>query len=136
MEEIPMTEIWFVDIKKYIYDTLDTYFPLKQKWLKKVIIRNFESVAKEQRPFIAFSSIWGRTNNFWIRNESFQIDVFSESIEQWENIKDIVIDLLNRRNFKGIKSQLTRTWPDGSDEKTWFCRLVMDFEFVFKDMKY
>lgn len=136
MEEIPMTEIWFIDIKKYIYDTLNTYFPLKQKWLKKVIIRNFESVAKEQRPFISFSSIWGSTNSIWIRSEAFQIDIFSENIEQGEAIKDIVVDLLNRRNFKWIKSKLSRSWPDGSDEKTWFCRHVLDFDFVFKDMKY
>lgn len=136
MEEIPMTELWFVDITKYVYDSLATYIPLLEKWMQKVIVRTW-SVAKEPRPFIAFSSIWWPISNWlWIRGELFQIEIYSWSFEEWEKIRDIVVDLFNRRNFKWIRSELTRAGPNWSNEETWFSRHVLDFNFVFKDMKY
>lgn len=135
MEEIPITEVWFVDIEKYVYDTLTTYVPLLQKGTS-VIMRKHFNVFKEQKPFIHPHYIWGNTNSIWIRSELFQIDIFADNMQEWKNIKDIVVDLFNRRNFKWIKSKLVRTWPDESDEKTGLFSCNMDFDFVFKDMKY
>lgn len=132
-----MTELWFVDITKYVYDTLKNYVPLLEQWVEKVIIRKFESVAKEARPFITFSSMWWPvSNSLWIRSETFEFEIYTESFEQWSKIKDILVDLFNRRNFKGIRSKLLRTWPSWSDEKTGYSRHMVDIDFVFKDMKY
>jgi len=133
--EIPKNEIWFIDIKKYIYDTVSSYHPLLEKWLKKVILRTFENVSREERPFICINDLWGSTDSVWIRSVWINFEIYASSMEEGEILKDILIDLFNRRNVKWIRSRLETDigwWMD----KNWLTRHLLDFEFIFKDMKY
>lgn len=134
--DIPKNELWMIDIQKYLYDIISNYVPLLQKWLKKVIIRNLENVSKENRPFICINSYGWRTDSRWIRTEVYMYEVYAENIEQWESLRDILIDLFNRRNIRWIRSRLTNTWPNGVDEKTWLSRHLLFFEYVFIDSKF
>lgn len=137
MTEIPMTELWFIDIRKYVYDSLVNYVPLIQKiWTDNVHIWDQEDILKVSTPFVSIFSLYWNTNSLGIRNQNFQIDVLAKSVEDAEAIKDIVIDLFNRRNFKWIKSKLTMIWPDMSKPELWRFRQILRFDFIFKDMKF
>lgn len=137
MTEIPMTELWFVDIRKYVYDTLVNYVPLIQKiWTNNVHIWDQNDMSKVPVPYVCISGTWWNTNSTGIRNQSYQIDVMAKSVEDAEAVKDIIIDLFNRRNFKWIKSKLTMIWPDMSRPEAWIFRQILRFDFIFKDMKF
>lgn len=136
MTEIPMTELWFVDIRKYVYDTLVNYVPLIQKiWTNNVHIWD-HNISKVPLPYVCISANWWNTNSIGIRNQGYQIDVLAKSVEDAEVVKDIIIDLFNRRNFKWIKSKLTMIWPDMSRPEAWIFRQILRFDFIFKDMKF
>jgi hypothetical protein len=135
---LPKTELWFIDIKKIIYDTLKNYTLLIEKlWTTdwRVIIRNVQDVSNTQTPFITFQQVWSRTNAIWIRTAVFQFDVWSKNLQEGEEIKDIVVNLFNRANIWGIKSILQRE-SENSEDKTKLNRHSLDFQFTFKDMKY
>lgn len=137
MTEIPITELWFVDIRKYVYDTLVNYLPLIQKiGTNNVHIWDQNDMSKVPIPYVSVLSMTWNTNSLGIRNQNFQIDVLAKSVEEAEVVKDIVIDLFNRRNFKWIKSKLTMIWPDMSKPEQWLFRQILRFDFVFKDMKF
>lgn len=137
MTEIPITELWFVDIRKYVYDTLVNYLPLIQKiWTNNVHIWDQNDMSKVPTPYISVLSMTWNTNSLGVRNQNFQIDVLAKSVEDAEAVKDIVIDLFNRRNFKWIKSKLTMIWPDMSKPEQWLFRQILRFEFIFKDSKF
>lgn len=137
MTEIPITELWFVDIRKYVYDTLVNYLPLIQKiWTNNVHIWDQNDMSKVPTPYISVLSMTWNTNSLGIRNQNFQIDILAKSVEDAEAVKDIVIDLFNRRNFKWIKSKLTMIWPDMSKPEQWLFRQILRFEFIFKDSKF
>lgn len=134
---IPRWELWFIDIKKYIFDSLNLYVPLIQKiWTNNVHIWKKNNISKIQPPFVALTRIWWSTDSLWLRNEMFQIDVISETAEEAEVIKDIVVDLFNRRNFKWVRSKLALIWPDMSRPKISRYRQILRFDFYFKDMAY
>lgn len=136
MTEIPTTELWFVDIRKYVYDTLINYVPLIEKiWTNNVHIRDHD-ISKLPLPFVSVVGDWWTTDSRWVRNHSFQIDILDKSVENAEVVRDIIIDLFNRRNFKWIKSKLTMIWPDMSRPQKWIFRQILRFDFVFKDMKF
>lgn len=136
MTEIPMTELWFIDIRKYVYDTLVNYVPLIQKiWTNNVHIWD-HNISKVPLPYVCISANWWNTNSIGIRNQGYQIDVLAKSVEDAEAVKDIIIDLFNRRNFKWIKSKLTMIWPDMSRPEAWIFRQILRFDFIFKDMKF
>lgn len=78
----------------------------------------------------------GRSNKVWIRSHSVQIDSYAKSIEEVDDIKEIIIDLFNRSDFKWIKSNLKIDYWNKTPAKKWMKRNTLDFEFVFKDMKY
>lgn len=137
MTEIPITELWFVDIRKYVYDSLLNYVPLIQKiWTNNVHIWDQNDMSKVPTPYISVLSMTWNTNSLGIRNQNFQIDILAKSVEDAEAVKDIVIDLFNRRNFKWIKSKLTMIWPDMSKPEQWLFRQILRFEFIFKDSKF
>ncbi len=137
MTEIPITELWFVDIRKYVYDTLVNYVPLIQKiWTNNVHIWDQNDMSKVPVPYVCISGSWWNTNSIGIRNQGYQIDVLAKSVEDAEAVKDIIIDLFNRRNFKWIKSKLTMIWPDMSRPEAWIFRQILRFDFIFKDMKF
>ncbi len=134
---IPKTELWFIDIKKYVYDSLVTYVPLLEIiGNDSVYFRPNDTIYDKNKPMVCISESGGNTDFKWIRNQVYQIDVLAESVEVAEKIKYIIVDLFNRRNFKGIRSKLFRTWPDMSNTKKWIFREILFFEFVFKDMKF
>lgn len=134
---IPKTELWFIDIKKYVYDSMATYVPLLEViWVESIFFRPDDTIYDKKKPIVSISESWGNVDFKWIRNQTYQIDVWATSVEEAEKIKYIIVDLFNRRNFKWIKSILTGTWPDMSNPKKWFFREILFFKFVFKDMKY
>jgi len=138
MADLPTTELWFIDIRKYVYDTLVNYVPL----IEKIGTNNVyfwdtnNSIAKKTRPFVSITQLWWNINSIWIREQEYQIDIFWTSLEQSGDTRDIIIDLLNRRYVNEVRSKLIRLRPDQSDEKLWIVRQSMDFLFVFKDMKF
>lgn len=137
MTEIPLTELWFIDIRKYVYDSLINYVPLIQKiWTNNVHIWDQNDISKTTLPFVSITNLSWNTDTRGVRNQTFQIDVLANSIENAENVKDIIVDLFNRRNFKGIKSKLIQIWPDMSHPTKWVFRQILRFNFVFKDMKF
>lgn len=134
---IQYTEVWFIDLKTNIYDRLVNYIPLIEKiWVKNVHISwTWKDLSKEDK-FVSFD-VWGwRTNKIGIRSHSVQIDSYAKSIEEVDNIKEIIIDLFNRSNFKWIKSNLKIDYWSKTPARKWIKRNTLDFEFIFKDMKY
>jgi hypothetical protein len=133
------TNIWFVDIKKYLFDLLKSNEKLLDKFWGstegRIILRNIQDISLTPLPFITFQQIWSRTNNIWIRSVTFQFDIYSDFIEEWEEIHDIIVDLFNRRKNDWISSKIERE-DQGVEQKTWFIRHSLDFQFVFKDIKY
>lgn len=137
MADIPTTELWFVDIRKYVYDTLVNYVPLIQKiWEKNVHIWDENNISKKPKPFVSIATISWNTDARWLRSHVYQIDVLTKTVEDAESIKDIIIDLFNRRNFWGIRSKLVEIWPDMSKPGIWSFRQILRFRFTFKDMKF
>lgn len=137
MTDVPKNELWMVDIKKYIYEIVKNYYPILQKVKRDSIFYTMTKKFKEiEKPMILITDIWWSTNSVWVRNQSFQFDVYAYSIEEVENIQYLLIDLFNRRNLDWIRSSFDKNWPDMSNEKTWLFRRILMFDFVFKDMKF
>ncbi len=133
---LPKTELWFIDVRKYVFDSLSKYVSLIQKigsW--KVFIFDY-NMSKEEPPFVVIQTLSDRTDYRWIRTYYIQIDIYDKTIERSEEIKDIIIDLFNRRNFHWISSKLESIWPDTSNPKKWRFRQILRFNFVVKDMKF
>lgn len=134
---ISFTNAWFVDIKKFIYDKLSTNpLIIDEIWENNVFLKDDWSDLFNKNKFIFFGIISETTNSFWIRNCSVQIDLYSESIEKTDNIKEIIINLFNRSNYKGIKSLLVNDLWNKIPARKWLVRNTLNFDFVFKDMKY
>lgn len=133
---IPLTNRWFIDLRKYIFDSLVNFSDLTTLiWANNVYVREIEDIASKPKPFVSITSISWNVDIAWIRTWVYQIDIWAESVEQSEDIRDVIIDLFNRRNYLGIKSKLNFIWPDMSDEKTKLFRQIVEFDFVFKDQK-
>lgn len=135
---IEHSELWFIDIRKYIYDRFTNYVNLIQKiwWPENIKSRDEESIKWIDKPFISYSHIWWSTNNLWIRKDSFQIDIWATNIEEFEEIKDLVVWLFNRSKDDVVKSQLVNIWPDMSNPEKNLFRKPLTFKFVFKDQKF
>ena len=134
---IKYTEVGFIDIKLYIYDRLKNYVPLIEKvWTNNVFIKWNGDDLKDKDKFLHFWIIGSNTNKFWIRSSLVQIDCYAKSVEEVDNIKEIIIDLFNRRNFQWIKSILKSDYWNKTPSRKWISRATLDFDFVFKDMKY
>lgn len=132
---LPTTQTWFIDIRKYIYDTLMNYLPLRQKIGRHIyVVEPLGDFPHAEEPFVFFTKNSDVVHR-WIRTYSCQFDVYTKTREEAEEIRDIIIDLFNRRNYKWIRSSLILIWPDMSNPKAWYYREIFDFEFVFKDFK-
>ncbi len=118
-----------IDIKKYMYDTL------KNTTNHTVVFRDIDGFL-DSLPCIAISFNGWHTNFKGVRNESFQIDIFGKNIEETENLKNIVIQQLNRRFENGIRTTLTGTGPDMNEGKSGVFREILLFECVFLDSDY
>ena len=135
--QINYTEVWFIDIKRYIYDRLVNYVPIIEKiGTKNVHIKWNGSNLKDSDKFVFFWIVGQNTNHIWIRSCLVQIDAYAPSIEEVDNIKEIIIDLFNRSNYKWIKSILKNDYWNKTPSRKWISRATLDFDFVFKDMKY
>lgn len=133
---IKYTEVWFIDIKLFIYERLKNYVPIIEKiWTDNVFIKNDGSL-KNKNKFISINVIWWRVNSFWIRTNLVQIDTYWESVEEVDNIKEIIIDLFNRSDFKWIKSLLKNDYWNKTPSRKWISRATLDFQFTYKDLKY
>lgn len=134
---IQYTEVWFIDLKKLIYDRLINYVPLIEKiWPDNVYVSNDWGKLKDKDKFVFFDVSNWRSNHIWIRQHSVQIDSYAKSIEEVDSIKEIIIDLFNRSDFKGIKSLLKIDYWNKTPSKKWMSRSTLDFDFMLKDMKY
>jgi len=135
---IEHSELWFIDIRKYIYDRLTSYVNLIQKiwWPENIICRDLQTIKGTDRPFISYSHVWWSTNSLWIRKDSFQIDIWATNMEEFEDLKDLVVWLFNRSKDDWVKSQLSSVWPDMSNPEKSLFRKPLTFRFVFKDQKF
>ena len=135
---IEHSELGFIDIRKYIYDRLASYVNLIQKiwWPENIICRDLQTIKGTDRPFISYSHVWWSTNSLWIRKDSFQIDIWATNMEEFEDIKDLVVWLFNRSKDDGVKSQLSSIWPDMSNPEKSLFRKPLTFKFVFKDQNF
>lgn len=135
LTQIPLTDEGMVDIRLYVYEsTIDALQWIISK--EGIIMREYENLSGIDRPFIWISKLGGSTDARWVRTQFFQIDVWSDTIEESEKIGDKVIKRFNRTNWKGIRSLLENEHPDSNDIKTGLYRRVLEFQFTFKDMNY
>jgi hypothetical protein len=133
---IKYTEMWFIDIKLYIFEKLKNHPLIIEKiGSKKVYIKSINNLTNIDEFIFINSWIW-RTNKFWIRSYSVQIDAYAKTIEEVDSIKEIIINLFNRREYKWIKSILKTDFWNKAPSRKWISRATLDFEFIFKDMKY
>ena len=135
---IEHSELWFIDIRKYIYDRLTGYVNLIQKiwWPENIICRDLQTIKGTDKPFISYSEIWWSTNSLWIRNMSYQIDIWATNMEEFEELKDLVVWLFNRSKDDGVRSKLDSIWPDMSNPEKNLFRKPLTFRFVFKDQNF
>ena len=135
---IEYSELWFIDIRKYIYDRMANYVNLIQKiwWPENIKCRDQETIKWMDKPFISYSEIWWSTNNLWIRKVLYQIDIWATNMEEFEEIKDLVVWLFNRSIDDWVRSQLDTIWPDMSNPEKNLFRKQLTFRFVFKDQKF
>ena len=135
---IEYSELWFIDIRKYIYDRMANYVNLIQKiwWPENIKCRDQETIKWIDKPFISYSEIWWSTNNLWIRKVLYQIDIWATNMEEFEEIKDLVVWLFNRSIDDWVRSQLDTIWPDMSNPEKNLFRKPLTFRFVFKDQKF
>jgi len=135
---IEYSELWFIDIRKYIYDRMANYVNLIQKiwWAENIKCRDEETIKWMDKPFISYSEIWWSTNNLWIRRVLYQIDIWATNMEEFEEIKDLVVWLFNRSIEDWVRSQLDTIWPDLSNPEKNLFRKPITFRFVFKDQKF
>ena len=135
---IEYSELWFIDIRKYIYDRMANYVNLIQKiwWPENIKCRDQETIKWMDKPFISYSEIWWSTNNLLIRKVLYQIYIWATNMEEFEEIKDLVFWLFNRSIDDWVRSQLDTIWPDMSNPENNLFRKPLTFRFVFKDQKF
>ena len=135
---ITKTELGFIDVRKYIYDSMISYVNLiTEMWSVDRIKANWFSVYDDvKKPLICYHEVTSNTDGIWIRKALYQIDIRWANVEKTDKIKDLVIDLFNRKNTHGIKSILTHVWPDMAEFKNQLIHKPLTFSFVFKDQKF
>ena len=135
---ITKTKLGFIDVRKYIYDSMIAYVNLiEEMWTADRIKANGFAVYDDvKKPVICYHEVTSNTNSKWIRKSIYQIDIRGANIEKTDKIKDLVIDLFNRKNISGIKSILTNVWPDLPEFKNQLIHKPLTFSFVVKDQKF
>ncbi len=137
LTEIPKNELWQVDIKLYIYDKLKNYVPIIEilgtDWICLKTDECFQKLKNNQAVIWVDYIAW-RTNELGIRSELIQIDIYAHTMEDAEKLKAHVVDLFNRENWKWIRSKLNKVYDWRSKNK--WARIITDFHFIYKDMKF
>ena len=135
---IPTSELWFINIREYIYNRMKNFVNLTQKiwWSENIKCRDIETIKWLDKPFVSYSEIWWETNSFWIRESVYQIDIWATNMEEMEEIKDLIVWLFNRSNEDGVKSKLMSLWPDLWNPEKNYIHKPLTFSFVFKDQKF
>ncbi len=135
---IPTSELWFINIREYIYNRMKNFVNLTQKiwWSENIKCRDIESIKWLDKPFINYSEIWWNTTNLWIRKSIYHIDIWATNMEEMEEIKDLLVWLFNRSNEDWVKSKLMSLWPDLWNPEKNYIHKPLTFSFVFKDQKF
>lgn len=80
-----------INIKKFIYDELNSLENLKKKVSEKIF--NAKAPVKTTLPFVSINNISdAKINHFWKRVELHQISVWSKDPDELEELKNIIVN--------------------------------------------
>lgn len=136
MQEIPLTNIWSIDIDKYIIDILKEDSRIIETIWNNIYIWNQNNLKKITSPFISIFTVDDTTDIAWLRIVTIQFWVVANTVELVKNISNIIISIFNRKNFKWIKSFLKISAQDPNISELWLYRQVLRFDFWFLDNKF
>lgn len=139
-----MTQLVKKDIKRYIYDTLKDDANLAEKIEERIyhLDEDYKRDGEDIFPMITYCRIApAKYSDTGKRAEFFQISAWANTSMQAEDIKDIILDIFNRRQNDGFINYSQCIWVHEPQQRTEqkaqkslkIKGIHSDYLFIFRD---
>lgn len=136
MTQIIRDRFWIINLRKYFFDLLCEEPEILAKIPKKNIVFYEFWAFKDKQNMLIIHNAWSSVSPYGVRDENYQVDIFAPTLEEVEEIKNILVSKLNRKKENWIFIQLESVAPDLETPKKGYLRRILVFRFVVHDRNF